>query len=238
LGGGFSFTIVEGEKQNPLGDLDEQARRGFSSFVHPDEGGNPLYHNLLTDRKLYEALVLFDEDLAALARAAGCPCGGRLHAAHYPRKPRGGPADLGPEYDRRWSFCCDRHGCRQRVTPASVRFLGRRVYLGVTVVLVTIMAHGLTAGRLSRLRSELGGSLSVRTIERWRHWWRALFPASPFWKKARGRFVPAVEIPRLPASLLERFLDETLGDRLHALLGFLSPITTRSLLGASSSMGG
>lgn len=194
-----------------------------------------MYHSLLTDRKFFEALVVLDAELAAEARAAGCRCGGRLHAAHYPRKPRGGPAELGAEYERRWSFCCDRDGCRRRVTPASTRFLGRRVYLGVTVVLVSILAHGLTAGRLSRLREQLGsGSLSVRTIERWRIWWRTAFPASPFWKKARGRFVPAVDLHRLPASLLERFPDPSLGGRLHALLRFLTPVASRSLCGASS----
>jgi hypothetical protein len=196
-----------------------------------------LYHNLLTDRKFHEALVELDAKLAEEARAAGCPCGGRLHAAHYPRKPRGGPEDLGPGYERRWSFCCDRDGCRARVTPASVRFLGRRVYLGTAVVLVSILAHGLTAGRLCRLRDRLGGSLSVRTIERWRLWWHTAFPAGPFWKKVRGRFLPAVDIHRLPASLLERFLHASLAERLHALLILLLPISTACVSGASLLVG-
>lgn len=191
-----------------------------------------MYHKLLGDRKFYEALVRFDEDLAEQARAAGCPCGGRLHKANYPRKPRGGPADLGPEYDRRLSLCCARDGCRSRVTPPSLRFLGRRVYLSAVVVLVSIMAHGLTAGRLSRLSEQIGGSLSVRTIERWRIWWREVFPASPFWKKARGHFLPRVERDRLPGSLLERFQAKSLRGRIEALLVFLSPMTTSSVSGA------
>ena len=84
---------------------------------------------------LFELLFAIDQDLAANARAAGCPaCGGRLHSVRYPRKPRGGPADLGPEYDWRFSFCCAGEGCRRRATPPSVRFLGRRVYLGAVVV--------------------------------------------------------------------------------------------------------
>jgi hypothetical protein len=57
-----------------------------------------LCHALLRDATLYDVLLKFDRDLAAEARAAGCPCGGVLHSARYPRKPRGGPDDLGPEY--------------------------------------------------------------------------------------------------------------------------------------------
>jgi len=185
-----------------------------------------LYHiKLLRDRTFYATLARFDQDLAAEVQARGCPCGGHLHKAAYPRKPRGGPADLGPAYDRRHSFCCDREGCRRRATPASLRFLGRRVYLGAVLVMVSIMAHGLTGQRLTRLRDTLGGSLSVRTIGRWRTWWRDAFPRSPFWRQARGRFAPPVDRRRLPAALLARFQAPTLGVRLRLLLAFLAPLT-------------
>lgn len=185
-----------------------------------------MYHTrLLQDRTFYATLARFDEDLAAEVRARGCPCGGRLHRADYPRKPRGGPADLGPEYDWRHSFCCDREGCRRRATPASLRFLGRRVYLGVVVVLVSILAHGLTSTRLARLRDEFGGSLSVRTIGRWRTWWRDAFPCSRFWQHTRGRFAPPVDRDRLPAALLQRFPGQTLAERMRRLLAFLGPLT-------------
>jgi len=39
-----------------------------------------------------------------------------------------------------------------------VRYLGRRVYLGAVVVLVTAMIGGLTATRVARLRQWLGVS--------------------------------------------------------------------------------
>ena len=185
-----------------------------------------MYHTrLLQDRTFYATLARFDEDLAAEVHARGCPCGGRLHRATYPRKPRGGPADLGPAYDRRHSFCCDRDGCRRRATPASLRFFGGRVYLGVVVVLVSIMAHGLTGARLRRLRDALGGSLSVRTIGRWRTWWQQAFTRSPFWKQARARFAPPVDRGRLPAALLQRFHGPTRGVRVRRLLAFLAPLT-------------
>jgi hypothetical protein len=93
------------------------------------------------------------------------------------------------------------------------------------VVLVTILAHGCTPARLRTLRDHLGGSLSVRTIARWRTWWQQAFPRSPFWTRARGRFAPPVNLGRLPAALLQRFPGQTLGVRMRLLLAFLAPLT-------------
>ena len=184
-----------------------------------------MCHALLRDAKLYAQLLTFDHDLAAEARTAGCPCcGGTLHSARYPRKPRGGPDDLGPEYGTRLSFCCAVDGCRRRATPPSVRYLGRRVYLGAVVVLVTAMLGGVTATRAAQLREWLG--VSVRTLKRWRAWWRETFVASAFWRGAQGRFMPPVAIETLPASLLERFAGDERTRLLHTL-EFLAPLTTR-----------
>jgi hypothetical protein len=52
------------------------------------------------------------------------------------------------------SLCCSRDGCRRRMTPPSVRFLGRRVYLGAVLVLVSAMQQGSLPGR--RVRPGLG----------------------------------------------------------------------------------
>jgi hypothetical protein len=174
-----------------------------------------LYHlTLLHSKTFYATLTQFDADLAAEVHARGCPCGGRLHRADYPRKPRGGPADLSPAFDHRHSFCCDRDGCRRRAAPASLRFLGRRVYLSVVVVVMSILAYGCTPARLTQLRADLGESLSVRTIARWRTWWQQTVPQSPFWKQARGRFAVPVDRGRLPGALLARFRGPTLAQRL------------------------
>jgi len=185
-----------------------------------------LCHALLSDARLYATLWTFDQDLAVQARAAGCGCGGTLHSARFPRKPRGGPPDLGPAYDRRLSFCCAVEGCRQRTTPPSVRFLGRRVYLGAVVVLTTAMRHGVSPARATRLHDLLG--VSLRTLKRWRRWWREAFVRGPFWKRARGRFAPPVDVGRLPASLLERFAGADEATRVVAALAFLAPLTTAS----------
>ena len=185
-----------------------------------------MCHALLRDASLYALLLTMDHDLAAEARAAGCAtCGGILHSARYPRKPRGGPDDLGPDYAARLSFCCAQDGCRRRTTPPSVRYLGRRVYLGAVVVLVTAMAGGITATRAAQLREWLG--VSVRTLKRWRAWWRETFVASTFWRGAKGRFMPPVAVDTLPASLLERFAGTDERTRVLQTLAFLGPLTTR-----------
>jgi hypothetical protein len=85
-----------------------------------------MCHPLLGDARLFTVLLKIDFDLAAMARTQGCAqCGGPVHCANYPRKPRGGPAGLSDADCLRLSFCCAREGCRSRNTPPSVRFLGR-----------------------------------------------------------------------------------------------------------------
>ena len=175
----------------------------------------------MADQKLWALLGKVDTDLAAGARAGGCPhCAGKLHAADYERKPRGGP-----KWDRRWSFCCAAEGCRRRRTPESVRFLGRRVYAGFVVVLMAAMVHGLKPERVRLIQEMLG--VDRRTLGRWRGWWLGAFTAGPFWKVTRGRFMPLVCEQTLPWSLGERFGLE-LAAGMAGLLGFLAPLTTKS----------
>ena len=181
---------------------------------------------LLQESRLYRFLFTIDQEFAEKARADGCHCSGRLHRSDYERKPRGGPSDLGPEYDKRLSFCCAEEGCRSRKTPPSVRFLGRRVYLGAVVLLVSAMQGGITDKRASDLQKRLG--VSRRTLWRWRSWWREVFPGSDFWKAARSRFMPPLNDGSLPASLLASFTDEDDRSKLIRALSFLAPVTTQS----------
>lgn len=180
--------------------------------------------SILSDPRLYELLFQIDRDLAEAVRAEGCPCGGLLHRADYPRKPRGALFDPGRQDRRRLSWCCA--GCRRRRTPASVRFLGRRVYWGAVVVLVSALAEGLTPRRCQLLRERVG--VCLRTLERWRVWWRERFVSSSFWKAARGRFVPPVEEVSVPGAFVDRFAGANEADRLGRILLFLSPLTTSS----------
>ena len=105
------------------------------------------------------------------------------------------------------------------MTPASLRFLGRRVYLGLIVVLVATLRYGPSPTRVRKLR-ELTG-VSRRTVERWCRWWRSGFVETPFWQMARAEFGEPVAEAALPSSLLERFTGKH-QERLQALLRFLS----------------
>ena len=107
-------------------------------------------------------------------------------------------------------FCCAAAGCRKRVTPAALRFWGRRVYLGPVFVLVFSLHHGVTQKRTEELRKQLHEpTLSRHTLRRWRQWWLQVFPRSSFWTTGRARFMPPVDEQLLPASLLERLVKPT-----------------------------
>jgi hypothetical protein len=184
-----------------------------------------LYHNLPHDASFWAFLFSIDRDLANSTRQQACPCGGRLHSAKYPRKPRGSD-NLPEEYGRRLSFCCERDGCRKRATPPSVRFLGRKVYLAVVVILVAAMRQGPSPPRVRELSQRFGADR--QTIARWRTFWEEHFPKTQFWKVARSRLMPRVSVEVLPLSLLNAYLGR--GDPCQDwgdLLGFLSPITIR-----------
>ena len=111
------------------------------------------------------------------------------------------------------------------MTPPSLRFLGRRVFFGVLVVLVPVLRDGAAPKRLERLSAEF--AVSLRTLRRWIRWWRETFAASRFWLASQGLFWRPVTSPALPASLLLSF--EDLGEalpRVLAVLRFLAPITS------------
>jgi hypothetical protein len=177
-------------------------------------------------------LPKIDDDLAEKARAAGCSfCGGRLDVADFPRKPRGAD-DLGEGYERRRSFCCAAEGCRRRCTPPSVRFLGRKVYLGAVALLATVLQQGPTKESVTKLSALLG--ISRRTLVRWRRWWSTMVARSRFWTSLRGRFLPSVDEAEIPASLLSR-MSASEGPAVVALLRLLAPISTWPHLEASAS---
>jgi hypothetical protein len=181
-------------------------------------------HAVLQDPEFFLLLLQIDEEIAAEVRQAGCGrCGAVLHSACYPRKPRGCPAQVREQYVFRFSFCCAR--CDRRTTPASVRFLGRRVYVAVMLMLVS--PPGGTAGRA------VCEALSVpaRTLARWRSWWQEALPRSRFWQCARARFSPPLEIGSLPQSLLERFVAATSAQRLAQALTFISPLSVPAMSG-------
>lgn len=176
-------------------------------------------------REFFEGLMAID--VAIVKRAAEEPCrdcGGPLHRGDYPRKPRGGLLAVAAEaFGRRFSLCCGRDGCRHRATPPSVRFLGRRVYVGAVVIVASAVA--LTTMAVSPALRATG--VPARTTRRWLRWWRGPFTTSAPFVELSARLVPAPERRRLPLSLLERLAGDS-SVAVAKLLAWLAPITTTS----------
>ena len=190
-----------------------------------------MCHALVQDPKFFALLLRIDHELAALARAEGCRCGGALHRADYPRKPRGCPQEVRADCSSRLSFCCAL--CRRRSTSMSVRFLGQRVYLALAVVLVSARPTTGPTAAATRLGLTLG--VARRTLERWHGWWSEQFPLTPLWRAACARFMPPVAAQQLPGELIERFAGPA-GEALMRLLVWLSPVTVRRGRPAATSL--
>jgi hypothetical protein len=105
-----------------------------------------------------------------------------------------------------------------------VRFLGRKVFLGAFVVLITAMRQGPTPHGTRELRRLLG--VSRRTITRWQSFWRELV-STAFWKIARGRFMPTLCETELPRELADRFGASRSLEALGRLLRFLTPLSVQ-----------
>ena len=180
-----------------------------------------MCHILLHDPKFFQLLLRIDIELAAQTLAGKCPCGGILHKANYPRKPSGCPIEARADYELRFSFCCNR--CRKRSTSMSVRFLGRRVYLSLAIVLMSTRRAGSTS-----TQAKLSATLVIpaRTLKRWSTWWAEIFPITPLWQASCARFMPAVATNNLPANLISRFIGSAT-ESMARFLAFLTPLTVR-----------
>ena len=186
-----------------------------------------MCQSFFQDSRFFHLLTELDRQIAESVRSEGCVfCGGVLHRGDYPRKPRGGVAMDGQDDPRRHSFCCAEEGCRRRTTPPSVRFLGRKVYLAVVVILVTALQHGLSPRRRQELIDRL--DLSPKTFYRWRRWWREEFATSATWRWWSRTYLPPLEVRMLPGALLGRLSGEDIQARVMALLNHLLPLSTDS----------
>jgi hypothetical protein len=125
-------------------------------------------------------LVIIDTLIAASIQAGGCPrCHGALHAAHYHRKPRGHVELLEPAQTLRLSWCCSREGCRRRLTTPSLRFLGRKVFTGPTIL--AVLCSPANSQIEAHLRRDM--ACSRTSIGRWRHL------ALTLWETTTGRII-------------------------------------------------
>jgi hypothetical protein len=163
-----------------------------------------MLHALRLAREFFARLEKMDEEIAAAVAAGRCQhCDGPLHRGNYQRKPRGAfLAVAGEAFTIRHSLCCGRRGCRKRATPPSLRFLGRRIYLEVVVVLASMVVQAVAMTARAALTT-IG--IPLRTLQRWSDWWRGVFPKLPTWLELRARFVPPPpDETDLPRSLVAR----------------------------------
>jgi hypothetical protein len=190
-----------------------------------------MFDQVILEREFFEMLVREDEAITGLVAAEGCSeCDGPLHRGDYDRKPRGGLfAAAGEEFVRRFSLCCGREGCRKRATPPSVRFLGRRIYLGAVVILASLVAHAIEVaemvGAATKIRAATG--VPARTTRRWLAWWRGPFLSTEVFVAIRARLI-GVEVDRLPASIFDR-LPGTRAEQVRMLVTLLAPTSTVSV---------
>ena len=151
-----------------------------------------LYRNAAGGRQNSTNLLLaFDGDLADAARAGRCRhCDGALHSAKFKRKPRGrGCAKLSaPASTTSASASAAPSTAAGAETPASLRFLGRRVYVAAIVVLIAILKHGATDARLARLSGSSPASTAARSRTAGATGGATRCTATPFWRIARARF--------------------------------------------------
>lgn len=146
-----------------------------------------------------------DFKIACDAKSKGCPlCGGVLDWASFPRKARGADC-LGEE--RRCSFCC--RVCRKRVTPPSVRFIWKKIY----VLLFIALAPG---------RSDLAQEICRRTLGRWRSFWADQLSVQN-WFIVTVRHRLPVEFGFKLSSLVTIFIDER-KPQFSSLASLLSPL--------------
>jgi hypothetical protein len=73
------------------------------------------------------------------------------------------------------------------------------------VLVITALRQGRNQGyTIERLTSLFG--VTRPTLQRWRKYFREVFPCSHSWKSLSGRIMPPVEVEQLPGSILERFI--------------------------------
>lgn len=187
-----------------------------------------MFDQIKFGREFFVALVEIDEKTVKQVAEGDCPlCGGPLHRSDYARKPRGAlMAAAGEEFLTRFSLCCGSEGCRKRATPPSLRFLGRRVYLGAVVIVASVIAQALATAEAIRKAT----GVPARTTRRWRGWWQGAFLSSEVFVALCARLI-GVAAEELPKSVVLSLVG-TPEERVQSLLQWLKPLTTGSGIGS------
>ena len=190
-----------------------------------------LFSNaMLSNSQVWSWLEEVDRAEAERCRQSGCRhCGGTLHISTFPRKPYRLALPLwGEDAPRRFSFCCSE--CRRRETPASVRFFGRRFYVGALFLVASALA--LRGGvRLSTISRKW--KIPMMTLRRWRQWWREAFETTPGWRDKQGDLVMEPGADPL-CVVLRRMAGARFAERLLRSLVWFKPWTGRCTLAAGT----
>lgn len=202
-----------------------------------------MYHTALLAVSFWEALFFLDVKISdEFMKTACCErCGCRFFSASdYVRKPRGFPEEINASiidkcFGSRFSFRCG--GCRKRITPPSVRFLGRKIYIAPAIIWASRLieqgnvASGI-ATALDQIRNELQDFLPAKTARRWMNWWRGAVWSSPFWRAWQGQLYGHIMQEKFLSGVWEHFLrsaghvqTEAVESLMHAVQTFFSPIT-------------
>lgn len=205
-----------------------------------------MLHEFVFGEEFFALLVSWDWEIARKVAAEGCRrCGGPLHQGNYQRKPRGAHlAEAGESFTLRFSLCCGREGCRRRTLPPSLRFLGRRVYLEVVVVLAVVWLQLVFSLKATRIST----GVPRRTLRRWQTWWAEFFPQLSVWADLQAGFAPPPpDRAALPTSLVARLSAElarahpgppeqppTPGEVMLLVARCLAPATTQSFADGST----
>lgn len=186
-----------------------------------------MLQKTLSSTSFFIGLLHLDIIIAEEWQTKSCRyCGSKLHVANFQRKPRGHSCRVPADFTTRFSFCCSE--CRKRETPPSVRFLGRKIYLGAAILLTSaLLGRKLPAKKLARLRAVVGADR--RTLMKWKEWWATDFSTSEFWKITYARFAvtfnPTASIPFNLLKLYQR-TSRAIGDSVEKVLTLLLPLTS------------
>jgi len=188
----------------------------------------PDFSAILLSVMFSQSLFDLDEAISFDVQNKGCPCCGNLHQSNYPRKALGILEKAAELFEFRFSFCCDQEGCRKRRTPPSVRFLGRRRFSFVLVLLASVLTNGVNLRRKAQLQNLV--PVSEATLRRWRNWWQKKLIVTPFWRKLCSRFASPIVPSQLPGELLNRIPFDDPEKLVISLLSLLSPLSTTSCI--------
>lgn len=190
-----------------------------------------MYLKFYFDAILWEKLYNIDKEIANFFHGSPCQendCPGKLNWANYLRKPRGVIDSVESWLMLKFSLCCSQQGCRTRSTPPSVRFLGRRVYIALFIMLMLLPEDDADVAKVQEKIITLPPkSFDKSTFRRWFTWWNTTIPRSPIWKKMVGTLPANVDNQFLPTFIMKEFIEKhvDIEKSVTAMLEFISPIS-------------